>query len=218
MIKPGLFGENVPADSRRFDFDFYNEQILFLNKSVDLLFVGDSITQLWDLNAYFGTDKFIVNRGIGGDCSTYLLKRFDADCIQLNPKKVFLMIGTNDISRTHNDPWWRTQGEDEDKVLNEYKHNVLEMVKKCNDADIELVLCSVIPSDIAEPFDKEIRWKMTNEMNLFLKSLGKAYIDYHSALTDDGKTLIFELSFDGIHPNAEAYEIMASVLKEEIGI
>ncbi|MFQ8952989.1 MAG: hypothetical protein ACLR56_08280 [Oscillospiraceae bacterium] len=67
MIKPGNFGKNVPADNRRGDFDFGNEQILYLKRSVDILFIGDSITQLWDHYAYFGTKCYIVNRGIGGD-------------------------------------------------------------------------------------------------------------------------------------------------------
>ena len=44
IIKPGNFGKNVPADNRRGDFDFGNEQILYLKISVDILFIGDSIT------------------------------------------------------------------------------------------------------------------------------------------------------------------------------
>lgn len=48
IIKPGNFGKNVPADNRRGDFDFGNEQVLYLKRSVDILFIGDSITQLWD--------------------------------------------------------------------------------------------------------------------------------------------------------------------------
>ena len=216
MIKPGMFGKNVPADNRRMDFDFGNEQILFLKKRPDILFIGDSITQLWDIHAYFETDKFLVNRGIGGDCSTYLLKRFDADCIQLKPKKVILMIGTNDIARTADDVWWRTKGEAEETVLSDYMNNIKQIVKKCDDSGTELILCSVIPSDIAAPFDKEKRWRMTAKMNEFLKGLGKQYIDYHSVLTKDGKTLPYDLSPDGIHPNAEAYAMMAEVLKKNI--
>ena len=66
IIKPGNFGKNVPADNRRGDFDFGNEQVLYLKRSVDILFIGDSITQLWGHYAYFGTKCYIVNRGIGG--------------------------------------------------------------------------------------------------------------------------------------------------------
>ena len=44
IIKPGNFGKNVTADNRRGDFDFGNEQVLYLKRSVDILFIGDSIT------------------------------------------------------------------------------------------------------------------------------------------------------------------------------
>ncbi len=214
LIKPGLFGMTVPADARRMDFDFSNEQLLYQNTQIDYLFVGDSITQLWNLKAYFKTDKYLENRGAGGDDSTYLLKRFDADCIQLHPKTVIMMIGTNDVARTDNDLWWRTTGEDVEKVLSEYKDNVRQMLAKCDEAGIEVILCSVIPSKIAPPFDREVRWSMTKQMNEFLQSLGRTYVDYHSVLTEDGKSLSEELSPDGIHPNAKAYALMAQKLKE----
>ena len=73
--KTGEFRENVPADNRRGDFDFGNEQILYLKRSVDILFIGDSITQLWGHYAYFGTKCYIVNRGIDGDGSEYTVRR-----------------------------------------------------------------------------------------------------------------------------------------------
>jgi lysophospholipase L1-like esterase len=223
MIKPGLFGKAVAADNRRMDFDFANEQILYMGKRTDVLFIGDSITQLWDLNTYFVTDKFLVNRGIGGETSEYLLKRFDADVIQLKPKFVVLMIGTNDISATHNDPWWRTKGVDKNTVINNTQNNIEAMVEKCRVNSVEIVLCSIIPSDVAPPYDKEIRWELTQRLNDFIKNLctqhNIKYIDYHSKLCQsDGKTLIYDLSPDGIHTNAKGYEIMAKVLKDVIEI
>ena len=69
-------------------------------------------------------EKCIVNRAIGGDDLHHLLRRFDADCIQLAPARCVLMIGTNDISRTHYDHWWRTEGEPQQLVLEEYKANL----------------------------------------------------------------------------------------------
>ena len=216
IIKPGKFGKSVPADSRRQDFDFGNEQVLYLGKKIDYLFLGDSITWMWDLRLYIDTSKTIVQRGVGGDSSTYLAKRFDADCIQLKPRTAVVMIGTNDIFRCDDDLWWRNKGEDEEKVLNDYKENIKTMIEKCDSNGIDIVLCSVLPSTIAPPFDREKRWRMTAAMNEFLKSQGKKYINYHDALTDDGKNIIYDLSTDGIHPNAKAYEIMADILKKEL--
>lgn len=221
MIKPGYFGKTVCADNRRMDFDFGNEQLLYLGTKIDLLFIGDSITQLWDIPAYIGREKCIVNRAIGGDDSTYLLRRFDADCIQLAPARCVLMIGTNDISRTHYDHWWRTEGEPQQLVLEEYKANLRELVRKCKAAGVALSFCSVIPSDIAPPFDKELRFSMTAEMNGFLRGLCAEnclqYIDYFPALClPDGKTIRPDYTPDGIHPNARGYAAMARILTESL--
>ena len=218
MIKPGYFGKTVPADTRRIDFDFQNEQILYLHRNVDVLFIGDSITQLWDSNAYFNTHCFLVNRGIGGDSSEYLLRRFDADCIQLCPRRAVLMIGTNDIARSDYDFWWRKPGESEQDVLEAYQKNVSEMVAKCDAAGIELTICAVPPSDIAPPMDKEKRWRMTAAMNTFLRSLSKSYVDYASVLSNDGKTLDSKWTPDGIHMNAAGYQRMAEMLKTQINL
>ena len=218
IIKPGNFGKDVPADRKRAEFDYQNEQILYLGKKVDLLFIGDSITHHCLFDAYLDTDKFIVNRGIGGDNSTYLLKRFDADCVQLKPEKAILMIGTNDIFRCEYDAWWKIKGEDEDIVFNDYKENVIAMIRKCDDNNIDIILCSVIPSFIAPPFDREMRWRMTQRFNDFLKSTGKMYIDFSTVLSDDGKIMKEELSPDGIHPNAEAYKKMIEYFKTKIDI
>lgn len=218
IIKPGNFGKSVAADAKRMDYDFANEQVLYLKKQVDYLFIGDSITQLWNLDLYFDTDKVLVNRGIGGDCSKYLRKRFDADCIQLKPRTAIVMIGTNDIFRCDEDLWWRKEGEEEEAVLEEYRNNIRAILEKCEKNNVEVVLCSVLPSTIAPPYSRERRWRMTTEMNEFLQSLGKKYINYFDSLTDDGRNIREGLSLDGIHPNAEAYEIMASIAKKELNL
>ena len=219
LIKPGLFGKTVHADNRRMDFDFGNEQLLFLKKDIDVLFIGDSITQLWDITAYMGMDFFIVNRAIGGDDSTYLLRRFDADCIQLHPKKCILLIGANDITETEYDHWWRKPGKSVEEVMENYKTNIRQMINKCEESDIPLCICSIIPSDIAPPYDKAIRFDMTARMNCFLKEISESkllpYIDYHSSLCQaDGKTIIPAYTNDGIHPNAKCYGIMSDILSE----
>ncbi|NQT58208.1 MAG: hypothetical protein HQ557_04415 [Bacteroidetes bacterium] len=223
MIRPGFFGKTVPADGRRIDFDFANDQLLTMQKKPDILFIGDSLTQLWDVHVYFDTKKLLVNRGIGGDTSEYLLKRFDADVVQLDPALVIIMIGTNDISATHNDTWWRNPGVDESTVFTGTTENIEKMVEKCLENDIKAALCSILPSDIPAPFDKEMRWRLTENINTFIADLCKKhdlkYIDYHAELCmDDGKTLIADYSPDGIHVIANGYAVMANTLREEIDI
>jgi lysophospholipase L1-like esterase len=216
QIKPGLFGLQVAADSRRTDFDFGNEQLLHQQSPVDAVFIGDSITQLWELYAYFGRDRHLVNRGIGGDVSAYVARRFRADALQLRPRAVILMIGTNDIAQCDADAWWRKPGKPEEAVFSDYCLNIEEIVRQCEGTP--LYLCSVIPSKIAPPFDREMRYRLTARINAFLRGLPCPYVDYHSALTRDGQSLPDELSPDGTHVNARGYAVMARVLEAALTV
>ncbi|MEG1873735.1 MAG: GDSL-type esterase/lipase family protein [Ruthenibacterium sp.] len=108
IIRPGLLSVSVSADSRRGEFDFKNQVIVENEVPVDFVFIGDSITQLWELNAYFNAPgQMVLNRGISGDTTEYVLKRFDADVVQLKPKHCVLMIGVNDAWDMETDPWLR---------------------------------------------------------------------------------------------------------------
>ena len=86
----------------RFQAD--NERIIASGDYPDVVFMGNSITENW---AYFHPEFFSSNnfcgRGIGGQTSAQMLVRFTADVIELHPKAVVIMAGTNDVA--HNDYW-----------------------------------------------------------------------------------------------------------------
>ena len=64
-----------------------------------VVFLGDSITDAWRLNEYYGSDRDFVNRGISGQITGEMLGRMQADVIDLKPRLVLLLAGTNDIAR-----------------------------------------------------------------------------------------------------------------------
>ena len=61
-----------------------------------VVFLGDSITDLWNLAAYFPSRPY-VNRGIGGQVTPQLVARFHADVIALKPSAVVILAGVNDV-------------------------------------------------------------------------------------------------------------------------
>lgn len=62
------FSEDVAADKNRKEFDIKNHTLCYTNQRPDFLFIGDSITEYWELNAYFrNSDQLIINRGIAGE-------------------------------------------------------------------------------------------------------------------------------------------------------
>src|ERR1700724_964091 len=62
-----------------------------------VVFFGDSITDIWKLDDYF-PGKPYLNRGIGGQTTPQMLVRFRQDVIDLHPKVVIILGGTNDIA------------------------------------------------------------------------------------------------------------------------
>lgn len=221
MIKPGLFSKTVAADSRRQEFDIKNEQLLALARSIDAVFIGDSITNFWELNAYMGRNRLLINRGIGGDTSEYVAIRLDADAIQLKPDMLFVMVGTNDFFHAHDDLWWKNPGLPCDCVLEKYRRNIDDICVKSANAGISLFLCSVLPSTIAPPYSREKCWYMTENMNSYLRDkctyIERTYVDYHSALCEsDGRNIRSEFTIDGIHPNAKAYAILSEIAKKQM--
>ena len=63
-----------------------------------VVFMGDSITELWTLAESFPGQPY-VNRGISGQTTSQMLVRMFPDVIALKPAAVVILAGTNDISR-----------------------------------------------------------------------------------------------------------------------
>ena len=219
QIKPGFFGKTVAADTCRRGFDLLNSQVLYCGRRPDVLFVGDSVTQWWDLSLYFGDLGYLVNRGIGGDTTEIILKRSDADVFQLSPKRIVYMAGINDLLTVCPDYWYREAGADREAVKASILANVESFVKKCE--GIELYLCSITPMDLCLPFCLTQPEELAVEVNAQLRALaqryGAVYVDYHSALKNEtDNKLRAGLSTDGVHPEGEAYAIMADVLRSSL--
>src|SRR5438105_1088326 len=75
-----------------------NAKLVAEREPVDIVFLGDSITEGWfDKRAGFFT-RGRVDRGIGGQTSSQMVLRMYSDVVALKPKAVHIMAGTNDIA------------------------------------------------------------------------------------------------------------------------
>ena len=197
-----------------FGFNRYkadNERIIESGDYPEVVFMGNSITDNW---AYFHPDFFsshnFCGRGIGGQTSAQMLVRFTADVIDLQPKAVVIMAGTNDVA--HNDYWV-----DPDGV-------VANIVAMCDLAIANgiIPIISSIPPCSEFPWRKEIKnpGQTIMEINHVLKTYaemnGLMYVDYHSALADENLGLPQTLSGDGCHPNPDTYFTMEDMVMEAI--
>jgi lysophospholipase L1-like esterase len=219
IIRPGLFSLQVAADSRRLEFDGKNEVIVSNCVPIDYVFIGDSITHGWELNAYFGGQgNIVINRGIGGDKAEYMKRRFEADVIQLKPRLAVIKIGINDT--------WIM---DDKQALNNDTESIYSHITANMEAILEMsakhqqriALCSLLPTRIGSNGNNDARNRLIVKVNIRLKQLAdehnQMYIDYHSSLSqEDGLTLQEGLADDGLHPNALGYNKMAAALREQL--
>ena len=199
-----------------FGFNRYganNERIIASGNYPEVVFMGNSITDNW---AYFHPDFFsnhnFCGRGISGQTSAQMLVRFNDDVIDLHPKAVVIMAGTNDVA--HNEYWVSPE-----RVVD----NIVAM---CNQAQAHGIvpIISSIPPCSEFPWRKEIEnpGQTIVDINKSLKAYADAngiiYLDYHSALADENLGLPKTLSEDGCHPNPDTYFIMENLVLEAIGM
>ena len=172
----------------------------------DVVFMGNSITDCWadTVPAFFAENNF-VGRGISGQVSSQMLVRFQEDVINLQPKVVVICCGTNDIAQNNGY-----------MSLEHILHNIKSMCQLARANKIKPVVCSTLP---AKGFKWRPDMKPANDiirLNEMIKAYAQEnkipYVDYHSALKDEENGLPRKYSKDGVHPNAQGYAVMESVI------
>ena len=98
-----------------------------------VVFFGDSITDMWHLDEYF-PGKPYVNRGIGGQTTPQMLVRFRQDVIDLHPKVVIILAGTNDIA-----------GNTGPMRLEDIEANYASLAELARAHNIKVIFSSVLP-------------------------------------------------------------------------
>lgn len=223
ILSPGTFGTVIAADARRIEFDLKNESILHRGVPVQAVFLGDSITHYWELEAYFQSPEgLILNRGIAGDTTEFAFRRFQADAVQLRPKVAVVMIGINDTKFRSVFPSSSSPlNPDPEKIVHTIVNNIRQIAHQATDHGIEFAVCSILPLHL--PLSSrsaecnQIVAKANHALRIFAGKQGLPFVDYHCHFVqEDGLTMRDELTDDGIHPHSGGYAIMAEVLAEAL--
>lgn len=219
VIKPGMF-HFFYTDVVREQFDKRNEKIIQEQRVIDYVFLGDSITRALPTHR-LSREKMIVNSGVNGDQTPYMLKRFMADAIQLKPKKIMLLGGINDLNA-----WIRGEsyrGFSEEEIIKEITGNLREMAKLAQEYGVEMYLSSILP--IRGLQGNEVEKRETANINELIRRTNRllekiaseqevGYLNYYPLFLDtETKELIAEITEDGLHLNEAGYLKMLTVLK-----
>lgn len=172
----------------------------------ECVLMGDSITQQWlEKRPEFFESNGFVGAGISGQVSAQILKRFDTDVVERDPKAVSILCGINDIAQN--------QGYVSNETIAEH---IAEMIDKAQAAKIRVILWSVLPSDYLSWNKKIDPAPLVKDLNVKLKALaeekGVTYVDFYSAHVTETGGLPSDLTSDGVHVTAACYELMENEL------
>ena len=178
--------------------------------SIELLFLGDSITEGWpQFRPQFFQNNPFVGRGIGGQTTPQMLLRFRQDVTALQPKKVILLAGINDIAQN-------TGPISLDQIMD----NIKSMTEIAKANGIEMILCSVLPAN-SFPWRPEIVptqkvIDLNQKIQAYAAEQGLVYVDYYTLMVDSEGGLKAHLGYDTVHPNAAGYQLMEQILSNYI--
>ena len=171
------------------------------------LFLGDSITEYYDLGKYF-IDLPVVNSGISGDTTDDILSNMKERVYDYNPSKIFLLIGTNDLEI--------------DKSVDEVVDDIKEIVKgiKDNRPKAEIYIESVYPvnsdinEDLVDKRENEDIIAINEELEEYAEEENLTYIDIYNLLVTEDGVLNTEYTKDGLHLNDKGYDVVTKTLEK----
>ncbi|WP_160067269.1 GDSL-type esterase/lipase family protein [Sphingobacterium bovisgrunnientis] len=175
------------------------------SQQVDVVFFGNSITEGGPWHELFGAKYKIANRGIGGD-NTFGMKARIGDVVKSKPKKIFLMMGINDIGRGQATSW----------ILKNYEE-IIQIIKK-QSPKTKIYLQSTLPlNDKVLKYDYLLgKEEKIRALNAGIVELAQKYrlqyVDVKEVLADD-YVLKANYTKDGIHLTTDAYLEWAKYLK-----
>jgi lysophospholipase L1-like esterase len=167
-----------------------------------VVFLGDSITQGWHSLANAFPNIKVANRGIGGDTTRGVLYRLQADVLDLDPRVIVLLIGTNDIGN----------GAKPEDVADNIEA-ILQDIKKFN-PHLPVVVCEVMPrsdrgqhpADRIEKLNALVAAAIKDDPQFTLCDTWSIYADKNGDCPRDEFP-------DLLHPNAMGYAKWEAALK-----
>ncbi len=175
--------------------EYKNENNKYSEFEVDVAFLGDSITDGYDVKSYY-PEYLVTNRGIGGDTTHGLKDRLDVSVLTLKPKVCVMLIGINNLD---------TMFEDYEEILISFKEKM---------PDTKIVLVSIPPMSAGLAYRNETAAYNNVKIKILAEKYGYEYVDIYSPLLDlETGEMKSEYTPDGLHHTPEGYKVITKAIK-----
>ena len=195
------------------DWEMKVHNFMCLNKFVkkgEIVFTGSSLCELFPINEMLQNVEpriRVYNRGIGGDVTDGLLKRMDESIFDLEPKKLFINIGTNDISR----PEYKRE-----RLMSQYRKILMQIQARLPETKIYVMsyypvnreLPGADPEAVKAQFGARTNAELKEvnaEVEKMAEELNCTYINVFDCLLDEKGNLKAEYTIEGMHINEDGY-------------
>jgi len=172
------------------------------NDTNEIIFLGNSITEMCAWNELFGMEN-IKNRGISGDVVNGVIDRLE-EVVSARPKKIFLMIGTNDLARKSSI----------DQILADYDKLVSLIIEKT--PKTQLYLQSILPTKNQTNRNNHDIIEINKGIVALAQKYSLTYINLHELFITSENELNMNYSFDGLHLNGQGYLLWKEAVIEYV--
>ena len=201
------------------------ERYRVLNRNVrkgEILFTGSSLMEQFPINELLMTNgmrQVVYNRGIGGFTTSDMLSHMEEMVFGTEPSKIFINIGTNDISDAS-----RSFEAVLESMLENYERILTQIKERLPETEVYMMAYYPVNETDKVP---ETEWAGAmfvnrNNRNLpianeavkkLAEKMGYHYIDVNAGLCDERGMLRREFTVEGVHMYANGYQVVLKNLK-----
>lgn len=191
----------------------------------EILFTGSSLMEHFPVNELLmdaGMTQIIYNRGVGGFTTTDMLKNMDEQIFGTAPSKIFINIGTNDISDAS-----RTFDEVLADMLVNYEKILSQIRERLPQTEVYMMAYYPVNETVRREDEPKTEWSdkvyvNRNNQNLpaanaavkrLAEKMGYHYIDVNTGLLDEQGRLKKHFTVDGVHMYANGYRVVLENMK-----
>lgn len=210
LMAASLFADSSTKPSSRMGETWYaarhSDKLSQLSKkNVDIIFIGDSITERWEsLGSKYWPGIYVtltaLNLGFRGDQTQHVLWRLENGQIDgISPKIAVLLIGTNNLSHTAQEV-----ADGIEAICNTIKRKLPKT---------KILLLAILPRDDRGPIVRQKNCEINARISSLHDNHQIFFLDIGSHLLDGLGNVRRDLLPDLLHPNSDGYQLCAAILE-----